>query len=252
MQASGGTGAGAGAPGADWYPDPTGRFEYRFYNGAAWTADVSRGGFRYVDPLPVIATTASVTTSRTDPSHHDRLAATAMILGIVALSLAWVPFLFVVGAIAAALAIVFGVIARRRVPADTRGFAGVGIITGAAGLLLVALGVWTTMKVVDAIDAYQRPPAHATTITRCAISGGMLGVAGTIENLGDHTSDFRISVEIPLGLIQRQERVFEVDDVDPGEVVTFRAELPATQFADEAECVVTDVTGPLPFGVDVG
>ena len=26
-----------------WYPDPTGRFEYRYHNGAAWTADVVDG-----------------------------------------------------------------------------------------------------------------------------------------------------------------------------------------------------------------
>jgi hypothetical protein len=236
---------------SDWYPDPTGRFEYRYYNGAAWTADVSRGGFRYVDPL-VTASAATDASKASAPAHHDRLAATAMILGIVALSLAWVPFLFAVGAVAAVLAVAFGVVARRRVPADTRGFAGVGIITGVAGLLLVALGVWTTTRVVNVIDDYENPPPHRATITRCAVTGGMLGVAGTIENLGDETSDFRVAVEIPLGLIQQQERVFEVDDVAPGEVATFRTEVPTSQLADDAECVITDVTGPLPFGVDVG
>ena len=35
-----------------WYPDPTGRFEYRYHNDRHWTADVSTNGQRYVDPLP--------------------------------------------------------------------------------------------------------------------------------------------------------------------------------------------------------
>jgi hypothetical protein len=175
-----------------------------------------------------------------------------MILGIVALSLAWIPVLFVFGAVAAVLAIVFGVVARRRVPADTRGFAGAGIVTGASGLVLVALGVWTTVKVVDAIDAYQNPPAHEAMVTRCAITGGALTVAGTIANQGDETADFRITVEIPLGLAQRQERVFEVDDLEPGDVVRFSADLPTSQFDDRADCVITGVTGPLPFGLDIG
>jgi len=34
-----------------WYPDPTGRFEYRYFNGRDWTTDVSTGGRRFIDPL---------------------------------------------------------------------------------------------------------------------------------------------------------------------------------------------------------
>ena len=35
---------------ANWYPDPSGRFELRYWNGTAWTEHVSRGGVQYTDP----------------------------------------------------------------------------------------------------------------------------------------------------------------------------------------------------------
>ncbi|HET8559293.1 MAG TPA: DUF2510 domain-containing protein [Marmoricola sp.] len=39
----------APAPPADWYPDPSGRWDYRYWNGHSWTAHVSRAGTAYVD-----------------------------------------------------------------------------------------------------------------------------------------------------------------------------------------------------------
>jgi thiol-disulfide isomerase/thioredoxin len=39
------------APG--WFPDPTGRFEFRWYDGNAWTASVSRAGAQLHDPIDV-------------------------------------------------------------------------------------------------------------------------------------------------------------------------------------------------------
>lgn len=35
---------------ADWYKDPSGRFEYRYWDGAKWTDNVSRAGVTYKDP----------------------------------------------------------------------------------------------------------------------------------------------------------------------------------------------------------
>ena len=39
----------AAAP-ANWYADPAGRFELRYWNGSAWTEHVSRNGQQSVDP----------------------------------------------------------------------------------------------------------------------------------------------------------------------------------------------------------
>jgi len=35
---------------ADWYKDPAGRYEYRYWDGTKWTENVSRAGVMYKDP----------------------------------------------------------------------------------------------------------------------------------------------------------------------------------------------------------
>lgn len=35
---------------AAWYPDPSGRYELRYWNGSAWTEHVSRSGQQFTDP----------------------------------------------------------------------------------------------------------------------------------------------------------------------------------------------------------
>jgi hypothetical protein len=42
------TGAGTGA---DWYPDPMGRADQRYWDGTRWTEHISRGGQQFSDPL---------------------------------------------------------------------------------------------------------------------------------------------------------------------------------------------------------
>ena len=41
--------AAAAAP-AKWYPDPSGRYEFRYWDGSNWTDNVSRAGVMYKDP----------------------------------------------------------------------------------------------------------------------------------------------------------------------------------------------------------
>lgn len=36
----------------DWYPDPLGRFEVRYHDGAQWTEHVATGGAASADPMP--------------------------------------------------------------------------------------------------------------------------------------------------------------------------------------------------------
>ncbi|MBK9972846.1 MAG: DUF2510 domain-containing protein [Acidimicrobiaceae bacterium] len=48
---------------AGWHPDPTGRFEFRYYNGQRWTADVSLNGQRFIDEV------APVTPGHITPGH---------------------------------------------------------------------------------------------------------------------------------------------------------------------------------------
>ena len=44
------TAAAATATPAGWYPDPSGRYEMRYWDGDKWTAHVSRQGQTYTDP----------------------------------------------------------------------------------------------------------------------------------------------------------------------------------------------------------
>lgn len=37
-------------PPADWYTDPSGRFEMRYWDGKDWTEHVSRKGKQFIDP----------------------------------------------------------------------------------------------------------------------------------------------------------------------------------------------------------
>jgi uncharacterized protein YxjI len=64
---------------AGWFPDPTGRYEVRYWDGAAWTSHVSVGGEASVDPEPAIpppgATTegvGGVPVGTTSPARIER------------------------------------------------------------------------------------------------------------------------------------------------------------------------------------
>ena len=41
----------AGGHAANWYPDPMGRHEYRYYDGTNWTEHVTSHGRQSIDPL---------------------------------------------------------------------------------------------------------------------------------------------------------------------------------------------------------
>jgi Protein of unknown function (DUF2510) len=40
---------------ANWYPDPTGSADYRYWDGTEWTDQVSRGGVQATDPVDAAA-----------------------------------------------------------------------------------------------------------------------------------------------------------------------------------------------------
>jgi len=81
-----------GAPVADWYPDPVGRHELRYWDGTVWTSNVADSGQVSVDPLeawptPSVAA-AVVTASGREPAARGtkRL----VILGAILLLLIFV------------------------------------------------------------------------------------------------------------------------------------------------------------------
>ena len=237
------TGAAAG-----WYADPTGRYEHRYYNGQNWTADVSTGGQRFVDQLGLSPRDQS------DASGASNGPGTAaMVLGIVAISVSWMPFVVVLGVVAALLALAFGWIGLRRSRASggSRSFAVVGLATGASALVAATVGVLLTMVVLDAYDDYLNPQPNDSAVTECELQGSRATMAGVLTNTGDRTADFSVLI----GFVRpgtdnahRSERV-SIDDVEPGADAAFSAQ---SQIDLEAiDCVILDVNGPLPFGVAV-
>jgi hypothetical protein len=232
---------------ADWYPDPLGRFEYRYHDGRDWTADVSIHGVRYVDP--VVAGSPG-TGGPTEVRHG--IATASMILGIAAVCIAWMPVFFVVGTVLAVVAIVLALVARRRRPRDVRGFATVGLLTGIGAVVLTAVGVWSTVVVVRAVQRFVDPPDNEAVLERCADAGGELVVEGRLTNLSDDVADYRVVVRVPRGVLDSRLVTVVVDDVDPGQTVAFADRFPIANFDGGRACRIQRVTGPLPFGVDPG
>lgn len=252
------------AIGAAWYPDPSGRHEYRYFNGAVWTADVSDDGHRYVDPIDGPAIHGSTPRGSTghgatgaDPNtagHNtggNGMAVAAITCGIISLALGWLPFLFVVGAVLAVLAIVFGSVGLRRSRrvGRGRGLAIGGLATGAVGVLVAVGGLVFTIAMVRAIDRYENPEPNTVTVTSCASTGGTAEVTGTLRNDGDRAADFTVLVEVGragsgVSITSSRQRV---DGVAPG--ATAEWSFTRAVAIDEIQCSVADVTGPLPFGV---
>jgi hypothetical protein len=55
---------------SDWYTDPTGRYQYRYWNGVQWSDQVSNGGPSGTDPNPLDPNIAA-----TPPAPGSRAAA---------------------------------------------------------------------------------------------------------------------------------------------------------------------------------
>jgi hypothetical protein len=237
-----------------WYADPLRRFELRYYNGSAWTADVSNGGDRFVDPNGIeVGPGGTVATARTAGDSTNTPATAAMVLGIIAITIAWLPFIVVFGAIAAVLALAFGTVGVRRARPDGVGKsrAVVGLVTGASALLVAALGVVLTVIVLDVYDAYLNPSPNETAITSCEVIGSRATATGSLTNLGDDTADFSVLVGFVRTGTDNPARTSRaiLDDVEPGETAEF--EVARQVELDEVDCIVIEVTGPVPFGLAV-
>jgi hypothetical protein len=64
---------------AQWYRDPTGRFQFRYWDGQVWTSHVSTYGSSTLDPQPVVTLQGSPTTQVPRPARPRRR---ARIIGI--------------------------------------------------------------------------------------------------------------------------------------------------------------------------
>lgn len=244
---------------AGWYPDPTRRFELRYHNGHAWTADVATDGDRFVDPLgtrpgPVPASTPPASPAATPGGGRNGAATASMVLGIIAVALGWLPFVVVVGAIAAVLALVLGFTGRRRARASGVGgaFALTGLITGAVGAVVCVAGVLFTAAILQAFDRFENPEPHSATITSCTRSGDEVTALGELTNLGDDAADFSVRVHFVRAGTDNPQRqaLVELDEVAPGTARSFEVTRAVSLAA--VDCIVGSVRGALPYGIDPG
>jgi hypothetical protein len=238
---------------AGWHADPTGRYEFRWFNGTQWTADVSVEGQRYVDPMIVSA----------PPSHHHVVASRppsrtpavlSLVFGLISITIAWIPFLFVVGVLGAIAAIVLGIVAIRRARAggSGRGLAIGGIATAAGAICLCPVGVILSITVYDEVIDYTEPGPRVTEVTSCTADGSLVDVAGTIENRDDEERSYVVGVDIGDAGGRRATAHVEVDDVAAGEVRKWtHREFVSGLDSATVRCEVDEVTGPYPFGVDL-
>ena len=227
-----------------WYHDPSGRFEHRYHNGVTWTADVATGGRRFVDPL------------RAAPASNG-MAVAALVLGITATALGWLPFLAVLMLVAAIVAICLGAAARRqaRRQGTSRSFATWGLALGLVGVPVSVLGLVVTGVFVRAFDRYDRPNANTVEVTECVEQDGRVLAEGWIVNDGRDAASFTIRVALSHaadGERAATDRV-EIDDLAPGVRAEWRAQArPPGLTSGTPDCDVRAVHGPLPFGFDPG
>ena len=237
-----------------WYPDPTGRFEYRYHNGQAWTTDVSVGGQRYVDPVPTLPPPGvpfPAEPGQQPPIHRagNGIALAGMICGIVGLVIAWVPFLGLLGIVASIVGLSLSIpgLRRSKGSGERRSFAVTGIITSVLGLLAGVLGIVLTVVTFRAVQRFESPGALDRTIESCRVENGYLVARGTVSNLSSSQRDYTVLVRLDL-----DDHRVEVDDVAPGESGAFvvRSERASYDEGDTGTCDIVEVNGPVPFGLD--
>jgi hypothetical protein len=230
-----------------WYIDPMRRFEYRYFNGVQWTSDVSVNGQRYVDS-PVAQ---PILPAPTPPRHRGKAIA-SMVLGISAVALGWVPFVFALAAAAAVAAIVFGVLglkSARRNDGYGHGFAVAGLTLAPIALAVCVGGFFFTRVVLREVRNFLEPGPHEVFVQQpCTVDHGTATLHGTIRNLDDHQRDYRIEIDFDNGDDAQIDTV-PVLDVAAGATASWTStvEISGTSIT----CEVSKVYGPLPFDIDV-
>lgn len=252
---------------AGWFPDPLGRYEYRYFNGAVWTADVSNGGNRLVDPngtapqqassgpggypAPLAAAGAGGAFGAYEPPKSNGIAVAALVCGIIGALIAWAPFVVIFGLILAILAVIFGVqgLKRAKEVDKGRGVALAGLILGVAGIVLSAIGIWLTVVVWREVVDFIEPGPVVAEVTGCRSDGVFVEAGGTLTNRSSTRRDYTLFVEIE-GSRGDRTLIDQLTNVAPGETVEWEVSGRATVDAGQCEADVT-VQGPFPFGIEL-
>jgi Protein of unknown function (DUF2510) len=218
-----------------WYPDPMGRFDYRYHDGEEWTATVSDDGRWMVDHVHLDG-------DRPSGGPSNAAAAAALVCGMVSMALGWLPVVFVGGFVLAGLALVLGAVGfvrSRRVGAG-RGFAVGGMLTGVGGVMASSAGLLLTATSFGAV-AGGEPGPHEVVIERCEVVDGEAVIAGALRNDGSERAGYVVTIEVsrpgmaaPFATVR-----VPIDDIDPGDTAPFAFTNEVRPLA--IECAVADV-----------
>jgi hypothetical protein len=246
-----------------WFPDPLRRFDFRYFNGERWTADVSADGTRFIDPGPFTPPSSAAPRSGRDPGRHPSrtLAVLSLLLGLAGVALGWAPFIFVLGGAGSIAAVVLGVVSLRRTSrlaaagahVDHAGsgqrLAIAGICLGPIGLALCVVGAILTGLAYREFTEYVDPGPHRIEEQACTSDGPRVTYAGDIVNLDSDAHDYELLVQILDGPdIRANERVV-VKDVAAGASGTWSTTVRVGDVG-ALDCRVRNVTGPYPFGLE--
>jgi hypothetical protein len=240
----------------DWYPDPTGRFEFRYHNGKSWTGDVAVDGERFLDPLAansnaVITTSAPFVTPVRLKTHTNGKAIAAFVLAISSVLVGWVPFLCALAVVAAILAVVFGFASLHRIRRDGhlkgRGLALAAVCVAPLGFAMSGVGIWLTVLTMREFDKYANVGEYSVATTRCSVDSGLAHFDGTITNKSATIRSYHVVVDLLRAGTSNSLYTSSVDveAVEPGHTNDWTVAVPVTQ--ERVDCLVSSVTGPLPF-----
>ncbi|MDP2291628.1 MAG: DUF2510 domain-containing protein [Actinomycetota bacterium] len=245
-----------------WHPDPTGRYEFRYFNGQRWTHDVSVNGERFVDIIAPTTTPDADAAFGAQPAHVTGwgptpptprppgrgFAIASFAVGLGSFVFGWIPFAFAVGLGGAVAAIVFGIIALRR--GNGRSYAVAGIVLSFAAMGASVVGFHLTRLVLREIDRFIEAGPHEVDVDRCDTDdNGLVTLDGTITNLDDEVRSYTITIRYTVDNDTLETDLARVADVDPGATAEFHG----TTFADAGDvvrCEIDSVTGPIPFDTD--
>ncbi|ALC22742.1 DUF4190 domain-containing protein [Streptomyces pristinaespiralis] len=136
---------------------------------------------------------------------RNGLGTAALVLGIIGLVFAVIPFLFWIGTILGLLALILGIVGRgraKRGEATNKGVALAGTVLGLVGIIVsVIIGIVTVMAVDDAVDEINK--AVENTAPKDTTAGGTDGAAEgdapkdeTKSLAADETSAYEDNVEV--------------------------------------------------------
>ncbi len=241
---------------AGWYPDPTHRFEFRYFNGERWTADVAQHSNRYVDPIGPQSLNYTGPSFQAPPSRA--MAITAFVFALCSLAIAWMPLIFVVGAAGALTALILGIIVLRRSARDNaaghptqigQGLAMAAVCIAVAACGLCVVGFQLTRVVLRAFDDLVNPGPYVVKIDRCESEDGHAIAEGSIRNEDVETHGYTITIAYRLDGKRVETDSVRVVDVGAGETAEFATASDSVNFSSaRLTCTVQSVFGQARYG----